>query len=240
VRERELGSDQGLYTREVVRIGYARRLGMLAAVATVGALATLTAPASALTVTVPTTLPGPLAPIVELPVGGSVSTGTGGDPIGVTVTVPSGDGIGVTLPGLPSGPALPVGPTGPVTVATTPAPVGAPAPAPGSSSPTASPSPRSSDPFATVPGNATIVPRLEPAPQFTVGAAPPDGAFAPAPRANVNATIAAQSTDSFLHRVPAIAGRLALWIALCGVVFVLYLLVGSTVRQHRRTAPRIS
>ena len=94
----------------MVSIRHGRRLAGLVAAATGIALLTLAAPASALTVAVPT-LPAPL-PTLPLPTGASVSGGTGGAPIDVSVTGPGSTAIDLQLAGIP---ALPTGPTGPVT-----------------------------------------------------------------------------------------------------------------------------
>jgi hypothetical protein len=218
----------------VVPIRYRRRLGALCALATVGALATLTAPASALTVTIPT-LP---APLPAQPVGGSVSTGTGGDPVGVTVTLPRGSEGEVEAPGLPT---LPVDPTGPLTgsLPTTPtSPVIAPAPAAGTSQ---APQPSGNDdPSVAIPGGERAA--AEPTAPIS-GAQPAAGAAAPGGSRSglsVNASINAQpASDSLLHRLPALASRVALWAALAAIVFVLQLLVGSAVREHRRKTARV-
>jgi len=56
----------------------------------------------------------------------------------------------------------------------------------------------------------------------------------------VGASINAQPADSLLQRIPTIATRIALWLALAGVVFVLQMLIGSALRQHRRKSVPIS
>lgn len=210
-------------------------------------LSTLAAPASALSVTIPPALLAPLPPI-QLPVGDSVSAGTGGASTDVSVTVPDGAGIDVHLPGIPTVPALPIGPTGPVSGPNpipSPPPVLAPGPTPLTPAPPAWPAPRvGSDPRVAVPGSkaATRAPAAPPASPATETAprAHP-GAAASAPRrANVSATIDARPADSLLHRVPMIASRVALWAALAAIVLVLQLLVGGAVRQRRRKTPRVS
>jgi hypothetical protein len=208
----------------VVSIRHGRRLAGLVAVAAGITLLTLAAPASALTVIVPT-LPAPV-PTLPLPTGASVSGGTGGDPIDASVTGP-GSSIDVQLPGVP---ALPIGPTGPVT-APVESPVRAPAPA---SAPAASS--RDADSSVAVPGGQTAV--ALPASPFTAGAAQPAGPEAAS--ANVGASIDTRPADSLLSRVPSLANRLALWAALAAVVFVLQMLVGSAVRQHRRKPVPVS
>lgn len=183
---------------------------MLAGVTTIAALPALAAPSSALTVTV--TVPGVAIPTITLP------------PITVpTVTIPT-DMI----------------PTIATPAVTTPA-VTTPTSTPAVTTPTAataSPSPGNrSDPLVGVPGHEAVTPNASKPSSVAAGRA---AAASTATRADVNATIATQPADSFLHRVPTIASRLALWIALAATVFVLYLLVGSAVRQHRRKSPRLS
>jgi hypothetical protein len=176
-----------------------------------------------------------------------VSGGTGGDPSGVTVTVPNGSGVDAQLPGVPNLPALPavptlpVGPSGPVSIppVTTP-PLG---PVPGAPANPASPSPaRGSDAAVSAPGNKSVT--LKPstphvAPNFAAAAARPGGPVGTARDARVNAAIDARPADSLLHRVPAIATRLALWIALAALVLVIHMLVSSGIRHHRRKAARV-
>jgi hypothetical protein len=205
--------------------------------AALAALATPAAPASALTVTIPPSLPAPLPPI-QLPLGGSVSGGTGGAPIDVTVTGPGSTGIEATLPGVPNVPALPVGPTGSVLVPITngdpvvgPAPASSPAPSPAFSSPRSG-----SDPAVTVPGDRAVIaqtpisrPAADSASAAPQSPAPPSSARA----ADVSAAIDARPADSLLQRVPAFASRLALWAALAAIVLVLQMLVGSAVRRSR-------
>jgi len=74
---------------------------------------------------------------------------------------------------------------------------------------------------------------------LTAGAAQPVAPAGPQ-LANVGASINAQPADSLLQRIPTIASRVALWLALAGVVFVLQMLIGSAVRQHRRKSVPIS
>lgn len=218
----DLGPDLGLYTRKVVAIRYRRRLGALCALATAGVSWTLLTPASALTVTTPT-LPAPLP--VQLPVGGSVSTGTGGDPLGVAVTLPDGSGVDVEVPGVPTTLAPPV---------TTPTPES------GGAQPPVSPSPRGgTDPTVSVPDGKSVA---NSPPESASGAQPAAGAAAPAGssrHASVNASIDARpASDSLLHRIPMSATRVALLAALAAIVFVLQMLVASAVREHRRKAAR--
>jgi hypothetical protein len=204
---------------------------LLAAASTVVALVTLAAPASALTVTIPT-VPAPLPPI-QLPLGASdvsasVSGGTGGAPIDVSVKGPASTGIEVQLPGVPSAPALPIGPTAP-----TAEPIASPStPTPTLSSPQpASPSRLGgSGSSAAVPGEGAVT---VPASPFAAGPARPIAAPEPARPASVSAAIDARPADSVLHRVQAIASRLALWALLAAVLFVLELLVRSAVRRRR-------
>jgi hypothetical protein len=217
----------------VVPITYVRRLATLVALMAAAALWTLGAPASALTVTIPT-LPAPLP--LPLPTGASVSGGTGGAPVDVTVNGPDSTGTHVQLPGLPSPPALPIGPTGPVT-----APVGKPTPPPVlTPSPVVVASPAhdgdSNAPVSNPDGGATVEAPVSP---FDAGAA---RTVAPAesPRPNVGAVINARPADSLLHRVSTIGSRLVLWGALLAVVFVLHMLVGSAVRHQRRKSVRVS
>jgi hypothetical protein len=208
---------------------------LIATALTVVVLLTLPAPASALTVTLPT-VPAPLPP-VQLPLGGStlsgsVSGGAGGAPIDITVNGPASTGIEVQLPGIPSAPALPIAPTGPVTEPIATAPV----PTPTRSSPQpASPSHPggavSSGPVpAPVPAADHAAPPVSP---FAAGPARPLAAPLPAPAARVSAVIDARPADSLLHRVQAIAGRLVLWALLAAVLFVLEMLVASTLRRRR-------
>jgi len=200
------------------------------------ALLTLSAPASALTVTAPTQ-PAPL-PTLPFPTGASVSGGTGGAPSDVSVTGPD-SGIDVQLPGIP---ALPIGPTGPVTTpggSTLPAPVLTPFPAPASLAPGASPSP-GGDSNTPVAGPVDQGAVEMPAASIGAGAAPPANPAEATAHGDVGASITAQPADSLLARVPGIASRVALWAALAAVVFVLHMLVGSAVRQHRRKSVRVS
>jgi hypothetical protein len=201
-------------------------------VATGIALLTLAAPASALTVTVPTLPPLAPLPTLPLPTGASVSGGTGGEPIDVSVTGPGSTGVDLQLPGVP---ALP---TGSVT-----APVGSPTapvitPAPAWLAPAASSGGGDSNPAVAVPDDQTA--RATPASPLAAGAAQPAGPEAGAPHSNVDASINARPADSILSRIPSIASRLALWAALAAVVFVLQMLVGSAVRQHRRKSVPVS
>jgi hypothetical protein len=169
-----------------------------------------------------------------LPIGGSVSGGTGGEPIDVTVTGPGSTGIEATLPGVPSVPALPVGPTGSV-----PAPIA-------SGDPVVTPAPATpgftDEPAVAAPGDRAVA-RRPSAPPLPATRASAEGARPPAPAAealpaNLSAAIDAQPADSLLQRVPAIATRIALWAALAAIVFALQMLVASAVRHRRnRTAP---
>jgi hypothetical protein len=208
----------------------------LTALAGLAALMTPVAPASALSVTTPTSAPVPVLPL-PLPIAGSVSGGTGGDPIDVTVTGPGSTGIEATLPGLPSAPA---GPTGsvplpaPIASAT---PVVTPAPAPATPGGTA-------DSAVSAPDDRAVARRPSASPLPAARSAA-EGARPPAPPtealpANVSAAIHGQPADSILQRVPAIASRIALWAALAGIVVVLQMLVGSAVRQRRNRTARIS
>ena len=220
----------------MISIGHGRRLATLVAVTTGVALWTLAAPASALTVTIPT-LPAPL-PTLPLPTSASVSGGTGGAPIGVSVNGPGSTGIDVQLPGLPTPPALPIGPTGPVTapIASSP-PTPAPAPPPASPASGTAPAPSGgSNPSVAIPGDRAAPSAASP---LTAGAAEPIAPAGPQ-GANVGASINARPADSLLQRIPTIATRVALWVALAGVVFVLQMLIGSALRQHRRKSVRIS
>jgi len=205
---------------------------LFAAALTVVALLTLAAPASALTVTVPT-VPAPLP--IQLPLGasaggGSVSGGTGGAPIDVTVKGPASTGLEVQLPGFPSAPALPIGPTAPTTE-----PIASPPVRPStqsSSQPALSSRPRGSGSSVAVPDEPSALP----ASPFAAGPAPAVAAPDPAHSARVSAVIDARPADSLLHRVQGIASRLALLALLAAVVFVLEMQVGSAVRR-RRTEP---
>jgi len=205
---------------------------LLAAALTVGALMTPAAPASALTVTVPT-VPAPLPiqpPLGASAVGGSVSGGAGGAPIDVTVKGPASTGLEVELPGIPGAPALPIGPTSPTAEPIASPPV---RPSTQSSSQPASPSrARGADSSVAVPGEPSALP----ASPFAAGPAGAVAAPEPAQSARVSAVIDARPADSILHRVQGIASRLALWALLAGVLFVLEMQIGSAVRR-RRTEP---
>lgn len=194
------------------------------------ALLTLAAPASALTVTVPT-LPAPL-PTLPLPTGASVSGGTGGAPIDASVTGPGSTAIDLQLPGFP---ALPAGPTGPVTAPVAPT---APVLDPASPAPAATSRGGDSIPAVTAPDNSHSV--AMPASPVSAGAAQPVGPESSAPGAKVGASIDARPADSILSRVPSIAIRVALWASLAAVVSVLQMLVGSAMRQHRRKSVPVS
>ncbi len=191
------------------------------------ALLTLAAPASALTVAVPT-LPAPL-PTLPLPTGASVSDGTGGTPIDVSVNGPGSTTIDVQLP------VIPALPTGPVTAPVAPS---TPVLEPASPAPVASSRGGDSNPAVAGPDNSHAV--AVPASPVSAGAAQPAGPESAAPGAKVGASIGARPADSILSRVPSIASRVALWAALAAVVFVLQMLVGSAVRQHRRKSVPIS
>jgi hypothetical protein len=213
----------------VVSIRHGRRLALLAVVAAGIAAWTLAAPASALTVTVPTLSPSAPLPALPLPTGASVSGGTGGQPIDISLTGPGATGVDLQLPGVP---ALPTGPTGSIT-----APVESPAapvitPAPAWSAPTASSRGGDSNPAIGVPDDQTG--RATPDSPFAAGAAQPAGSADGAPHSHVYGSINARPADSILSPIPSIASRVALWVALAAVVFVLQMLVGSAVSQHRR------
>jgi hypothetical protein len=202
----------------------------LAAASTVAVFLSLPAPASALTVTVPT-VPAPLPPI-QLPLGGSsfsgsVSGGAGGAQIDLTVKGPASPGIEVQLPGIPSALALPIGPTAPVTEPIANPPLRIPTP---SSPQPASPSRLGvSDSSVAVPHDNAAAPSSP----FAASPARPVASPVPERHARVSAAINARPADSLLHRVQAIASRLALWALLAAVVFVLEMLVGSAVRRRR-------
>jgi hypothetical protein len=208
----------------------------LTALAGLATFLTPVAPASALSVTTPSTLPALLPPIalppIQLPVGGTVSGGTGGAPIDITVTVPGSTGIEATLPGLPKLPAPSVAPPDSVPVTF---PSGDPVVNPTPASP--SPSLRGvSDPAVLVPGDhaVTLQPSAPvPAADSTSSAAPSFLPLSSARPANVSAAIDAQPADSLLQGVQAFASRVALWAALAAIVFVLQMLVGSAARQRR-------
>jgi hypothetical protein len=214
----------------VVSIRHGRRLAGLVAAATGVALLTLAAPASALTVTVPT-LPAPL-PTLPLPTGASLSGGTGGAPIDVSVTGPGSTAIDLQLPGIP---ALPTGPTSPVTAPVAPS---TPVLDPASPAPAATSRSGDSNPAVAAPDNRHSV--ALPGSHAGAGAAQPVGPESSVPGAKVGASIDARPADSILSRVPSIATRVALWVALAAVVFVLQMLVGSAVRQHRRKPVAVS
>jgi hypothetical protein len=191
--------------------------------------------ASAVSVTTPPSLPAPLLPLpigpLPLPIGGSVSGGTGGDPIDVTVTGPGSTGIEATLPGVPSVPALPAGPTGSV-----PAPIS-------SGDPVVTPAPTpatpggTDDPAVAAPGGGAVALRPSatpvPATHSSAQGARPFLPLSSTRPANVSAAIDAQPADSLLQGVQAFASRVALWAALAAIVFVLQMLVGSAARQRR-------
>jgi hypothetical protein len=214
----------------VVSIRHGRRLAGLVAAATGIALLTLGAPASALTVTVPA-LPAPL-PTLPPPTGASVSGGTGGAPIDVSVTGPGSTAIDLELPGIP---VLPSGPTGPVTAPVAPS---TPVLDPASPAPATSSRGGNSNPAVAAPDNSHSV--ALPTPRVSGGAAQPVGPESSVPSAKVGASIDARPADSILSRLPSIASRLALWAALAAVVFVLQMLVGSAVRQYRRESAPVS
>jgi hypothetical protein len=208
----------------------------LTALAGLLTLLTPAAPATALSVTTPPSLSAPLVPLpldpLPLPIGGSVSGGTGGEPIDATVTGPGSTGIEATIPGVPSAPALPAAPTGSVVPAPIASGVVTTSPAPATPGSTGVPAVAAPD----------VAPRRS-APPLADTRSAAKGARSPAPPTeaipvNVSAAIDAQPADSLLQRVPAFASRMALWAALAAIVFVLQMLVGSAVRQRRRrTAP---
>jgi fused signal recognition particle receptor len=202
------------------------------------ALSTLAAPASALTVTIPT-LPAPLPPLLP-PISGSVSGGTGGAPLDISVDVPGTATIDVEAPGFPILPALPIDPTNPpvppvlgppatlpVATPSVPSPV---SPVPG----TATPSPRDgSDPAVGLPNRESVAPVASAQPAAN-SARPPSVDQNRSDRSGpVSGAIVNRPDQSLLHRVPTIMADVGLWATLATVVFIMYLLVGLAISQRR-------